>query len=150
MLEYIVRPFGNRDPFGRIQIPSTPRTTTDKAVLTWGAKATMPQVKPSGLTIECCHEDNDEFDRTTDDVRIENPDDSSQFVMVKRATKLSLHKTHDASQCDNWGMVSVSAGSTHTSLFSDPLFGPSQSNQQEKCKVTFTLKNNTASPSSAP
>jgi hypothetical protein len=93
MLEYLVRPYQSPRSQGSVVIPSTPSAPTEKAVLTWGASATLPiQAKGFSINTACCKEKSDEQSRETDIIRIENPDDSSQYMVVARAKKLLLNK----------------------------------------------------------
>lgn len=70
MLEYIVRPFQSRP--GGAFIPSTPRDTREKATLTWGAKANIPNdtVGGTGLNVNCCYEQYREAHRDNKVVKV--------------------------------------------------------------------------------
>lgn len=160
-MEYIVRPFQQPASQGSILIPSTPSTTTDKAVLKWGAKATMPAVAPSGATITCCVNNQLEQTREYEDVQIQDQNNSSNSITVRRAKTLNLNQTHKNSCQDAWDQVAPDISSVFTSTvdangntIDGPadlmnLFQPDVTNPSEQCKVTIKLNNNTvaANPS---
>lgn len=141
MLEYIVRPFQAPANTGQIIIPSTPSTTTDQAVLTWGAKATMPGIVPTGINVVCCKEQNDELSRQTEKVNVTSSQDPSNFITVERSKQLSLDKKEDNKCGDDWDSFS-GVGAAISSAFStlDAAIGPSLDVPQ-KCSVVFNLNN---------
>jgi hypothetical protein len=118
-LEYVVRPYTSPDPFGRILIPSVPVGTTQRATLTWGAKATMPTVNTGvDFTVACCKEDLKEDDRDSETNRIfQNGDKSSpNWVDVERPKKVRLQR-HEANTCgDNWEQISGVAAQVSEAL----------------------------------
>lgn len=143
MLEYIVRPFVSPAPQSNLLIPSSPSTTTEKAVLTWGANGTLPTPKGLSVKNECCNNSNDEFSRDWEDVNVHSQTDPSNFITVRRTKALSLHQKTDKSKCDDGWDQSFFA---NDSLFNGPDdfgFGDSTQNGKDSCKGTYKLNNNT-------
>ena len=160
-MEYIVRPFQQAQSQGGILIPSTPSTTTDKAVLTWGAKATMPAATPTGASITCCVNNQLEQSRDYEDVQIQDQNNSSNSITVRRAKTLNLQQKHQNSCQDAWDQVAPDISSMFTSTVDANgntiegaadfvnLFQPAGSTPPEQCKVTLKLNNNTVAASAS-
>lgn len=139
MLEYIVRPFQAPNAHGTIVIPSTPKESTETAILTWGGESTLPEVQYTevGFVVRKTREDFDEKKRDAETVRITG-NDPENYIDVARSKKLYLDKLTgpdlspaDASQTDNATAApsGLSTGSSGT-----------------KTKATMQLNNNTAAP----
>lgn len=160
-MEFIVRPFQQPASQGNTLIPSTPSTTTDKAVLKWGAKATMPGVVPSGATITCCVNNQLEQSRDYEDVQIQDQNNSSNSITVRRAKTLNLNQKHQNSCQDAWDQVAPDISSMFTSTQDANgnmitgaadfvnLFQPLGTSPPEQCKVTIKLNNNTVAASAS-
>jgi hypothetical protein len=148
MFEYLVRPYQSPRSQGSVVIPSTPSAPTEKAVLTWGASATVPiQAKGINFNTACCKEESDEQSRETENVRIENPDDSSQYIMVARSKSLKLNK-HENNNCgDSWDQfsgVGLEVTGALAEFASEIASGTMAGNDQpSQCQQTWSLKNNT-------
>lgn len=148
MLEYIVRPFQAPDSHGRTIIHSTPKETTETAILTWGGEADLPDVifYEQGFNTRKRREDYKEQNRDAETVRIEGTSDDSGnvYVDVKRANKVYFDKEESGSKSSYVGQAgqtySVNPGLAeqvvHLSITNaaDP----------EKLKATMTLSQNTA------
>ena len=140
MLEYVVRPFSSPGALGSTLIPSNPGLTVERAILKWGAQATMPAAKSSGVNVVCCNEGLNEQSRQTETVKISNPNDSSQFIMVKRAKSLSLKKTEDKNGCDAQNSFGMSFAPTNFSFSGDAEISAAL-DVPDTCQVKLTLKN---------
>jgi hypothetical protein len=101
MLEYIVRPFQAPNAHGTIVIPSTPKESPEKAILTWGGESTLPEAEFTdvGFKFASCKEDNVELNRDAERVRITG-NDPENYIDVLRSKKLYLKKTSDRSGQD--------------------------------------------------
>jgi hypothetical protein len=97
MLEYIVRPFQAPNAHGTIIIPSTPKESTETAILTWGGEATLPAVQfiELGFAVKPGREDFVEETRDAETLRIygEDPGDGPSYIDVRRSNKLYLDKS---------------------------------------------------------
>lgn len=144
-LESLIRPFSSPAPQGSILIPSSPSTTTEKAVLKWGASGPLPT--PQGLSVktECCNNSNDEFSRDWEDVKVFSKDSPDNFITVRRTKALSMHQKTDKSKCDDgWNQVSAAAQEVTADLAAlDANFGDSSTTGKDSCKGTYNLNNNT-------
>lgn len=144
MLEYIVRPFQQPNPHGTTVIPVTRKETQERAILTWGGEATLPDTTfvSVGFQLATCKEDSKELRRDAETVRITG-NDPENWIDVNRASKLYLEK-----QEENWGGDPANAGQTDYAEGAGN-FAPSEAfrgkgiNDTKKCAVTMTLKNNT-------
>jgi hypothetical protein len=148
MFEYLVRPYQSPRSQGSVIIASTPSAPGEKAVLTWGASAQLPAAKGISFNTACCKEQSDEQSRETDIIRIENPDDSSQYMVVARAKKLLMNK-EEKNQCgDNWDQfsgVGLEVTAELAIYAADIASGDTRGNSQPaQCQQTWNLKNNTA------
>lgn len=108
MFEYAIRPFQSPAPHGRTIIPSTPRDTREKAILTWGAKTTVTGgIQGRGVNVVCCREEASEVDRDSDGGSVVNAayDPRNTFTVV-RASKIRFDKT-DSNDCiKGWDQMS--------------------------------------------
>jgi hypothetical protein len=100
-LERVVRPFQNGDVFtARILLPNIPAAgfqfSQDVPILEWsGANPAKYTEVPSdlqliGFTVDWSE---DKTKRVTESVRVENPDDSSQYVMIDRIKSTVLYNS---------------------------------------------------------
>jgi hypothetical protein len=145
-IEYFIRPFQSPGSHGTIIIPSTPKATREKAVLTWGATSTMPEVVPdvTNFNTKCCAEGLKEDSRESDIVRIEQPGKPENYVDVARARNVSLKK-REKNSCG--GPLQAEIDSFWGQLFQDmddafrPL-GTSDTDGHKDCGVQWAFKNN--------
>lgn len=104
-IEKIVRPFVYDSPLSKQAVARRTNTTPDDdATLTWGNTQAF-NFKQLGINIEIVNDDNpnedepvageaekyydfQEFSRETEDVRVENPSDAEQYVIVQRITEI--------------------------------------------------------------
>lgn len=98
MLEQIVRPFQTRPVISTatIVVDRSARAEPEIAHLVWGAVGTLPsQQTQEGPEIDDKHKTkftHKEVERTTQTVRVKNPDDPDQYVDVKRITKIKFKR----------------------------------------------------------
>lgn len=90
-LERIVRPFQTGDVFNaRVLLPPVPPSgftvSEDVCLLTWKGEngATFDSDQPDPIESFKADWKEDKASRVTQNVRVENPDDSSQYVEVQR------------------------------------------------------------------
>lgn len=101
MLEQLVRPF--QSPFAvaqrRITVISVETSSLPDARLTWGTVGTLPagaiedddkNLLVDGFKLETCDNTLAETSRRTKQIRVENPDDPSQFVIIQVPTSVSF------------------------------------------------------------
>lgn len=146
-LESVVRPFQTRNNLSTKRIAT--KTTDPKskssgtacsAALCWGDVGTKPTPQPDGLSVETndCNEANSELaGRKYNDIRIENPDDSSQFVMVRRPS--TIYFKHTERKNSTWDQMSLTAASIdqwQADLETDLGFN----SDSAKCGMKMTLK----------
>jgi hypothetical protein len=149
MLEYAVRPYQTPNSQGKIIIPSTPGSSSQRATITWGAKnSAIPQAN-KGFNVVCCSEQLDEVEREGEVVQI--PITQAQVdqghMEVFRANKLKHNKkSNDSHPCDSpldqylgaeFGLDDT--GDTHIDLG-----WAGTVDEDSKCHVTWALNNNTA------
>lgn len=140
-LERIVRPY-QAPPgvaFGRI-VSRTVAPSTDLATITWGDTGNLPtpvqEDVPNdggGFNVEVCDTDYKETDRTVQPIRITNPTDENQFVVIDRVKSMSFKVTE---KVKNAGAVR-----SETTSFPDTGFGGSLESvpKGDNCKSTFNL-----------
>jgi hypothetical protein len=97
----------------RIPRPAVPlEGETPPGLLCWGTVGNLPspqQMPTVGFTV--VHDENwTEWGRKTQDVRIENPDDSSQYIIDRRPTEVSFNKKTLASQAGSNTSAQVPPG----------------------------------------
>jgi hypothetical protein len=139
-LEYLVRPYQTPNAQGAIIIPSTPAGTRERATLTWGAAATMPQhtTTSDSVSVNCCNEQQNELDRVSETVTVPvTTDDPSVngILFVARPTQLRLKKKSNDQNSACIPDVTYFSGAT----FSDG-FEP-QDDATTGCKIILTFKN---------
>lgn len=140
-LEYVVRPFAAPGALGSTLIPSNPGTTTDTARVTWGAQATLPTAKTTGINIQTCNEGVEETGRTTESVKISQPNNPDNFLMVARAKTLTLKKS-DKQSSANMGSTTAWAGATTNFGFGE--VSGITDGTTDNCQVNLKLNNNTS------
>lgn len=143
MLEYIVRPFQAPNPHGTILISAEVTTESEeKAVISWGGEATLPETKFSTLSVgfKPCKEDNTETKRDAQTVRITG-NDPENWIDVNRATQLYLDKEEQ-----NWKNSPYYNSQTDYAAADIGNFAPSDFSAQalsgvNTCAVTMKFKN---------
>jgi hypothetical protein len=146
MLEYAVRPYQTPNSQGKIIIPSTPGSSSQRATITWGAKnSAIPQAN-KGFNVVCCSEKLNEIERQGEWVKIEQDGEPENFVWVFRAYQLKhTKKSNDSHPCDSpldqylgaeFGLDDT--GDTHIDLGWAGTEDP-----DTHCAVTWELNNNT-------
>lgn len=147
-LEQIVRPFQNTDVLSKRRIISnSTKEDTDEVIIEWGRSGDAPaaseierDAEDGNFTFEVVHCDDkyDEKNRKFNTVRIENPDDPSQYVMVQRINQISFNKKSEA---NNMTMYNNST----TSFVPVPIFDNNNyfanDPNENKCNSTFDLRN---------
>lgn len=103
-IEQIVRPFQSPTPLNtRRVIPSSTKEAPQTATIIWGKPGTMPVAVESaadqpvpmpGVNVKTkkVTDRNVEKSRETETIRIENPNDPSQYVIVERVKKITFDK----------------------------------------------------------
>lgn len=109
--------------------------------LCWGNTGELPKPEPlPGVDFNVVYpEEHIEQSRITSDVRIENPDDSSQYVIAKRTEQMVFNKI---TQGDATGNNNTSTGGSDFGDFApSPIelssFAPLGTRSAAKLKVTF-------------
>jgi hypothetical protein len=160
--EYFVRPFQSNDPHGRIIIPSAPGGLDQRATLTWGAKTTVnPSEQPGkGISVTthwpdadpegCCTEKLTEKSRNTELIKIVDTDEPRNWILVRRATQLSLDKEHK-NGCNGedpgvWynKQINASPASVLKNYETEAAQMGVRTPEPEMCKTTLKLNANTA------
>lgn len=140
-LEEIVRPF--QSPFvspGRaVPVPSS-NQNGQTAILRWGDAGKLPTPQSDGYNLKLCQEKLNETSRTTSTKRIENPNDSSQYVILKRTESMSLNKKDDQNVLKSDFTAYLDQ---QFPQFSAELggFESEDGSTTQQCKVVLTLKN---------
>jgi hypothetical protein len=144
-IEYFVRPFQSPGSHGATVIPSTPSGTREKAMLTWGASSTMPEIVPHGtdFNTQCCGEALKEDSRQSETVRITQRDNPANYIDVARAVNVKLKK-REKNSCG--GAYQQELDAFWGSVFKDmddafrPL-GTSDDDGTKNCGVQWQLSN---------
>lgn len=147
MFEQLVRPYQSPGAIvSRGVVSKHTKKSRSKARVVWGDVGTLPvadredvATDPSGYSfkLETCDDNYKEAKRQTNSVRVENPNDSSQYVIVDRIELISF-----AHQTDS---KILSAFSTETTAFADisipddPVWGDIKAS--DRCKATYKLSN---------
>lgn len=97
-LEQIVRPFQSPGVINdkKTRVTRVKNVGKEKAIIRWGSAGDAPETRQVGLKVTVKGQDvKKAFKQTgkkTTDVRVENPDDSSQFVVVKRIDEITFQR----------------------------------------------------------
>lgn len=149
MLEYAVRPFTSPNSLGKIIIPATPGSTTQRARITWGAKSTnvpTPEVS-NDFQVICCSEQLHELERTVEvvDIPIELTSEDSGKVTVARSKTVKLRKHMNNNKCDSPLDTYLGAefGLDDSGDTSIDLGFAGTEKAGEKCGAIWNLNNNT-------
>jgi hypothetical protein len=141
-LETIVRPFQTpvvinqgRVVVSRLKVPVTP------AELRWGTVGTLPTAveAPPGtenFNVQDCNSGFSETTRGTTDVRVENPNDKNQFVMVRRINNIAFKKSDKGDQSNSYVAFALQSAETQLDVKFDTgrSMGPTQ-----KCEDSYKL-----------
>lgn len=90
----------SRIVYNRFRIPRLPPvedTTSPPGHLCWGTVGALPSAEPVPLmsfNVVSPQETHTEIQRKATDVRIENPDDPTQYVIVSRSDEVLFMKSH--------------------------------------------------------
>lgn len=150
MLEIIVRPYQSPLNLSRQAIEKIISTSGDvvaNPVLEWGDAGTVPagvqQPIPTdggGFKVVCCNDSFTQKDRKPEKVRVENPDDPNQYVMVERDTQVKFKK--DWSECDQGQKDAITIGpvpNVFTASGNPVLQGTANGSADKNCDQTFKL-----------
>ena len=149
--EYAVRPFQSRDIHGRIRLPSTPSTSTERATITWGGSApgTVPTPKQSGVNVNCCQGTREQTGRTAAPVTISTlGGGETKSFDVSRSFEVRAKK-HDKDTCEgalekiSWVNAEVKSYFADLSAdihSSDAAFMPFGAEDDSGCKSKSTFK----------
>lgn len=92
-LEGIIRPFQQPDRLTRRRIVATnTKLDVNPVSLTWGEAGNLPVPQTTVNFTVKKEKDHIEISRETELVRIENPDDPSQYVMVERPKNITFRE----------------------------------------------------------
>jgi hypothetical protein len=140
-LETIVRPFETplvitqgRVVVSRLKVPITPAETR------WGAVGTLPTAtevpKGGGFTVKDCNTNFAESARVGTDVRVENPHDKTQFVVVRRIDSITFKKPDKGDQSNSYVAYSLKVAESQLDVKFDTgrSMGPTQ-----KCEDQYQL-----------
>lgn len=149
MIEQIVRPFTaapviatRRIVGAQIQIPS------ETAIVSWGEAGDLPEAQAddapedpqTGFTILECKDKLNEKSRKVTPTRVENPDDSSQYVMVDNINTITFDKKDNKASNVPWELAD---STTAFSDFSIPASGVWGTIKPGDCSQEFRLKPST-------
>lgn len=148
-LEQIIRPFQNPDVLSRRRIVSkSTKIPTDDVTIEWGRSGDAPAASEvthdedtGGISFEVVHCDDkfDEKNRKFKTVRIEQPDNPDNYIMVDRIHQITFNKKSEA---NNMTMYNNST----TSFVAMPLYDNNNYFANDpagnKCNSSFDLKNN--------
>lgn len=132
-LEQIVR--GPWQPLGtindkKIVVTRVTKVTTDRAIIAWGSPGSAPETKQTGIRVIVKGVDVKkgftEKDRKTTDIRVENPDDASQNVNVRRINEIRFSRPKPFADNQSGQPTDVPPGNQKGKLVSPP-GAPSQS-----------------------
>ncbi len=144
-MEQLVRPFVAVPTIATRRIVAKNKAVTKgTAIIRWGSAGAMPTatqrtVDSSGVnfSIECCKDTYSEHERNTDLVRVENPDDPTQFVMVRRIKDITFGKKSE--ECyDPFTDVGVRSALAEIDASVAPIFAATDNGG---CKAKYSLTN---------
>ena len=142
-MEQLVRPFQQPAVIATLRIHSVrDKVTVDPAIITWGAVGKLPEAiqqtdEFDGINFKIgeCDDSNTELSRETSDIRVQNPDDPTQYVMVRRISKIAFKKKSRKKFIGVW--------KTETTAFApiDPWLGSSFDvvPEEDGCHSSFKL-----------
>lgn len=112
--------------------------------LCWGKVGKLAEgelVVGDSFEIVDCDEKHKEKSRKTDNIRIENPDDSEQWIEVERANEMLFKKTEKKSKAPTNSSTAAPEGIGDFTTQFQPFFFPEPGNQTNKCQLTVSLNN---------
>jgi hypothetical protein len=143
-LEQIVRPFQSPAVLAKRRVVSTSiKIDVDEVIVEWGRSGDLPApikrevIDDEGFafTVVKCDDNYQEKNRAFNVVRIENPDDPSQYVMVERINQIKFNKENENEQQvynnESTSFVTLPAFDNTTYYASN--YG------QEQCHATYNL-----------
>jgi hypothetical protein len=138
----------NLNTFFGFRLPKpAPADTNEDSIpgrLCWGQVGKLPEGKlvvgDSFETLDC-DERHNEKSRKTDDIRIENPDDSEQWVEVRRANETTYNKIEKKVKAPTNSSTTVPEGIEDYSLNISEAFNPVDFEDTNKCKLTVKHNN---------
>jgi hypothetical protein len=149
MLEYAVRPYQTPGSQGKIIIPSTPGSSSQRATITWSGQSSVT-TQNKGFNVVCCSEQLDEIERQGETVKI--PISQEQVdqghMEVFRANELKLKKkSNDSSHpCDSPldQMLGAEFGLDDTGDTTIDLgWAGTPDAETDQCQARWRLNNNT-------
>jgi len=149
-LEQIVRPFQSALAIGTrrvIVVPLDP--PDDEASISWGVAGELPEAIATenpvtdgdpeaggiGYQIKSCNDTLQEKARNTEDVRVENPDDPDQYVIIARVKSMTFNKkpkNKGFGGTTDWAPIDLFGGGTVLDHYLQ---------QQLECDQQFSFKN---------
>lgn len=148
MLEYAVRPYQTPNSQGKIIIPSTPGSSSQRATITWGAKNSAIPSANKGFNVQCCNEQLDEVERQGETVQIpvSQSEVDTGYVEVFRSNQLKLKKKANNNPCDSPldQYLGAEFGLDDTGDTTIDLGWAGTPDPSDQCNVGWKLNNNTA------
>jgi hypothetical protein len=144
-MEQIVRPFQSPFPLATRRIVVRDRgVVREDAIIQWGQAGSVPAATEEtpeaggGFKVEaCCKDVNTETKRETEQVRVENPKDPSQFVIIERIKKIAFGLDR-SNVCLGESSATARAFAEFDANFDSGVTGPSK---PQKCEASFELSN---------
>lgn len=147
-LEQIVRPFQNPDVLSKRRIISnSTKEDAEEVVIEWGSPGDAPSAseiehdaETGDFAFEVVHCDDkyDEKNRKFKTIRIEQPDNPENYIMVDRIHQITFNKKSEA---ENMTMYNNST----TSFVPMPMYDNNNwfanDDKNDKCNSSFDLKN---------
>lgn len=143
-MEQLARPFIAAQTLATRRIVAKNKAVTKGiAIIQWGNAGSMPTATQrvlnsdglGGYTISCCKDTNSEHSRINQKVRIENPDDPTQFIIVNRVRQIEFGKK--SIECnDPFTDVGVASALAEIDASVSPIFAPADDGA---CKSTYSF-----------
>lgn len=147
-IEQIVRPFQNTDVISRRKIVSkSTKIPTQEVIIEWGRAGDAPAAtqvehdEEGGINWQTnnCDDKFDEKNRKFTTIRIENPDDPTQYVMVERINQINFNKKSESTNLTMYNNQTMSF--VPVPLYDNNTYF-SNEDDSKGCNSAFTLKNN--------
>lgn len=144
-IEQIIRPFQSPATLPKRRIVSTnTKISVGVAEIEWGQAGELPAPEKRefddeggiAFTVLKCDDQFGEKERKFNVVRIENPVDPAQFVMVERINQIKFDKKNEP---NNMTMYNNSTTSFVTLPALDNTLYWKSNHEQQKCQSTFNL-----------
>lgn len=97
-LEQLVRPFQSRGIINdkKTRVTRVKSVGTEKAIIRWGSAGDSPETRQVGAKVDIKGSDvkkaYTQLDKKTTNIRVENPDDSNQFVITQRIDEIRFQR----------------------------------------------------------